>query len=385
MSELSSFAAAWWSWMVAMSWQAALLIAVVALLDRLSERAGWAQLRYGLWLLVAVKLALPPGLAASWSIGSLLVARSPDRITGTATAQPVPTESLLQPAVVYVALALWALGAITWLTVTLVRTGRFRRRQLAAAISVPVEIDRLLLSVSSRLGARRPRAVLSPEARAPFVTGLARPTIVLPADAVDRWSRTELQHILLHEVAHIRRRDLWIDACYLLLNAAYWFHPLVHFARRRAHTARELSADALAARLLGDGAPRYRDTLAQVAAETLLGRDALGAGFFDRGSTTCARLRALDRESWRSPGMRSAAAAPVLGALALVLLPMAPQASPSERLLADVATARSQLATVLEDRLGTGSLHHRYAVMALNAAERRFEESQKTTIGEDVE
>ena len=66
--HVNSMAANWWDWMWPMFWQVGLLISIIAAADLLLRKKAWPQLRYALWLLVLVKLVLPPGLSLSTSI-----------------------------------------------------------------------------------------------------------------------------------------------------------------------------------------------------------------------------------------------------------------------------------------------------------------------------
>ena len=64
----------WWSWMGPMFWQVSVLIVLIGAIDLLLRRWAWPQVRYALWLLVLVKLVLPPGLSLPTSITSPLIA-----------------------------------------------------------------------------------------------------------------------------------------------------------------------------------------------------------------------------------------------------------------------------------------------------------------------
>ena len=376
MSSVELVASGWWSWMTAMSWQAAVLVVVVAVLDRLLERTAWTQLRYGLWLLVAVKLVLPPELASRWSV-------VPRVLDGGA----VPAgEAAAIPRMLPAALAVWLAVALAWVGVTACRSWRFGRRQLGRSRPAPAAVLRPAEWAAARLGLRTARVRVSDVARSPFVLGLLRPTVVLPSEACARWTEGELRDVLLHELAHVRRGDLWVEAAFRLLNGIYWFHPLVYVMRRRAHATRELAADACAARHLGPDAGRYRQTLARFAAERLLGDRPAALGYFGGHSVTLARLRALDRGSWRSPRLRGLGAWVVVAVLAVLLVPMAsrPDGRRAE-LQRAVDDARSRFELVAEERPGTGSLHYRYAVMQLRAAEQRLADSTGSNVtgGED--
>jgi HEAT repeat protein/beta-lactamase regulating signal transducer with metallopeptidase domain len=102
-------------------------------------------------------------------------------------------------------------------------------------------VDRARNSLGARPNAR---IVISDRAAMPFTYGLLRPTIVLPASA-EEWTAERRRSVLLHELAHVRRRDLLTNAVVQLACAVYWFHPLVRLASRRVRIEAERACDAL--------------------------------------------------------------------------------------------------------------------------------------------
>ena len=68
---LNVIALNWWQWMWPMLWQVSLLIVIISTLDILMQRWVWPQVRYTLWLLVLLKLIIPP----SWSLPSGVISR----------------------------------------------------------------------------------------------------------------------------------------------------------------------------------------------------------------------------------------------------------------------------------------------------------------------
>ena len=217
-----------------------------------------------------------------------------------------------------------------------------------------------------RVGLRRaPRVVLHANAPGPAVFGLLRPVVLLPMRYANASNRGELDHVLLHECAHLRRGDLWMQALFALVNLVYWFHPLVFVARRRAHALRELCCDLTVARHLGGDTPAYRRTLIEAAGRTLLG-PATGAGFLPiRRSTILDRIRALEVESWRKPGWRRLGAAALVVILAVTVLPMAEQAAttlvPAPSLEQQLDDARTVLAKTLNEKPHYGCFHRQAA------------------------
>ena len=380
--EIASY---WTAWMIPMAWQATLLVLVVAAADRLLDRVGWMELRNGLWLLVALKLVLPPGLAGPWSLVSRWRARSPwsgtldtggsHRIELSEVVPAAPPEVLNEIALLL--LAIWAIGAIGTLVATVRRTRSFTRTMTMSARQPSPQVKRIANLAARDIGVSAPRTLVSDNARAPFVSGLFRSTIVLPEEA-NRWSDTELRHVLLHEMAHVRRHDLWTGSLFALLSGLYWFHPLVALASQRAHRARELAADAHVARRLGASASDYQATLTRLACKTLRPAHPEALGFLGSKSITMSRLRALDRATWRSSPAQTASAAALLFAMAIIILPMAPHpgraiaAAAKERTLAEEA-----FSSIAADRTQTGSLHYRYAVLRLWAADEKLKQVQR--------
>lgn len=90
-----------------------------------------------------------------------------------------------------------------------------------------------------------PRLLRSEEAKMPFACGVFHPTIVLPAES-DSWTLDRRRAVLLHELAHVRRRDLLGHTLGRLACALYWFHPLVWTAARALRSESERACDDLA-------------------------------------------------------------------------------------------------------------------------------------------
>ncbi|MCA9084435.1 MAG: M56 family metallopeptidase [Planctomycetaceae bacterium] len=77
----------------------------------------------------------------------------------------------------------------------------------------------------------------------PHVTGLLRPAVVLPISAVSGLTAEELELLLAHEVAHIRRRDLWVLPLQRMAETLLFFNPAVWLISRRLNVLREYCCD----------------------------------------------------------------------------------------------------------------------------------------------
>jgi beta-lactamase regulating signal transducer with metallopeptidase domain len=328
--------AAVWSWLAPVALQATPLLAGAWLLDRATRGRVWPELVATAWWLALARLVLPPTLASPWSLTSALGA--PALATGEVPAGASGDALVL----------VWLAGAGLCLAARMLR-----RRALARA---RVELGRdecpawhTALSDAARdLGlARVPRLGTLAGLATPAVSGSLRPTVWVPRAALARAPTAHDRHALLHELAHVQRGDLLRDELAELLRALFWFHPLVWLAVARLRALGELACDARVTRVLGSGAPAYRDTL------VLAAREALGLGaplgvraFLARSSALGARLAQLERPA-RTPLalVRATSAALALTLLACVL-PMAPATSAlrasAERVLAAHRAGASQ-------------------------------------------
>src|SRR6476646_10720337 len=85
---------------------------------------------------------------------------------------------------------------------------------------------------------------LTPNRLGPATCGIVRPCVVLPQELVDSLSSAELRLILLHELIHIRRRDVLVDKIASLVAIIHWFHPVAWLTRYFLRRERELACDA---------------------------------------------------------------------------------------------------------------------------------------------
>lgn len=178
-------------------------------------------------------------------VSDATLASSPEfDTTAPAVAQIAPARSKVTATI---ARALWstvrkAVGSIdiglvvllTWLTVTaclLVWTGigAIGAWRLSRRTATVLDDDLLLECERARrvLGLRRTVDVgVSSDVAIPMVVGALHPRVVIPASAA-AWTRERLRVVLLHELAHVRRRDgLWMLAS-RVVTSIFWFHPLV--------------------------------------------------------------------------------------------------------------------------------------------------------------
>ena len=161
-------------------------------------------------------------------------------------------------------IGIWLLGAAAILgriAVGLVAV-RFlsRRTQLITdAEWLPMAMD-----IAEELGVTpRLRFLRSGRASMPVAAGLFRPSVIMPADA-DSWSESRLRVVLLHELAHVKRRDCLTHVLAQAACAFYWFNPLAWLAVKRARAERERACDDLVL-ACGTRGSEYADLLLEMA------------------------------------------------------------------------------------------------------------------------
>lgn len=141
--------------------------------------------------------------------------------------------------------ALWLCGAVMiglFMAVSGLRLGRkIKKSSIAGQIT---RYESLLQSCKNKLGIkRRVRIVMQSHVKTPALFGLLRPQIILP-DYAENLSDAHLQHVIMHELSHLRRADGVVNSLLLLLQAVYWFNPLTWFLFKYIREDMELANDA---------------------------------------------------------------------------------------------------------------------------------------------
>lgn len=262
-------------------WQSSLLIAVVFCLDLSLRRRVRAAVRYGLWLVVLIKLMLPPSLALPTSLAWWLPSSKPAAATpqfnyvvkhgsGVVNRTPItPSVRHVTPAPTLSAdgcgIAVWA-GVTVLLLGWLVVHWRLVGRDIASAVPGTAELEAHVVAARHDVGLRRAvRVRLTGAPMSPAVCGLFRPVILLPRSLVEQLPPAQLRAVLLHELVHLRRADVWVNCLQALLQIVYWWHPLVWLANARIRRLREEAVDDAVLLVLREEADHYAPTLLEVA------------------------------------------------------------------------------------------------------------------------
>ena len=340
------------------------VLLVVVMAQTLLKRWLPAGFRHALWGLVGVRLLLPvlPAnpLATFWDsprepLATVLPGLDPLRELDTATlASALPRVAATEPE-----LGLWVL-AVLWLGVAailLVRRvgGHFAVRALVRRAR-PVEsgsMADLLASCRLSMGVRRPVQLLaSDEIEGPATYGLLRPVVLIPSDLFEGLEGPRLRHALLHELAHLERRDsFWLGLAQILV-ALHWFNPLMWWALRRFRTDLEMACDAtVLAHLETSERSGYGRTLLDLGVRSVVGA---ASPCFAVDSKQQLRRRILMISRFRPQSTRRTAILAALAAALVVVTLTDFQSSwassgDPETLAAEAATVAQELASRLQD------------------------------------
>ncbi|MCA9444992.1 MAG: M48 family metalloprotease, partial [Candidatus Omnitrophica bacterium] len=281
-----------------------------------------SPLRYGLLLIALLKFAVPPMLSLptglfAWApppqavavyapAVSIPDARPPvqpatftspstgieDRIpAGSGVIQPGTTATGSGPGESSLALTWKAqlmlvhiLGSLCGLLIIGFQVLRFRSSLRGAQEVREGDLYRLYQDLCEQFKLRRiPRLLITEEETSPAAFGLFRRTILLSESTVKKQSTDSIRMILAHELAHLKRWDLWINWLQLLLFTLWWFNPVYWYLSKKIRQTREdCCDDTLLSLDIGTG-ETYCDTLIS-AAEDLNHRTPIGAtlGFAEK-------------------------------------------------------------------------------------------------------
>lgn len=259
------------------SWQASLLALAILLLQSLLARRISAQMRYGLWSMVLLRLAIPLAIPSPLSAHNFYHSKRPAAVRSIASISSfvsnTPIVFSTSKPVVPIAPATWpqrlsriwlAGCGISALIIALASWRLSLRVRRLRSVTDPRLLE-LLASCAAALKIRRlPRLLTGPSAGGPALIGVIRPCLVLP-DAVLTFDKDALRLILLHELAHQKRLDVPANWLLALIQVLHWFNPFVYLICARIRADRELACDQRVLALTpSDNRPAYGRTIIQL-------------------------------------------------------------------------------------------------------------------------
>jgi len=269
------------------SWQvAALFLLVAAVTSAMKNRS--AHVRYLLWLIVVAKCLVPSMHTITLAVlpenkASEPVAAYPvERPNVAVMVEAVPTGPVTFPSMTVAAPPVkpsirdrlgevtlgqwsalgWVVGVVIFVLAAVVKALRvnrwLRRRRKALTDELQTAIENLLGDIGVRTV---PKVWLVEGIGQPFVWGLVRGGIYLPANFAGIEGDEHQRGILGHELSHILRFDAAVNVLQIIAQAIFWFHPFVWWANKRIRAEREKCCDEMAIARLGAKAKDYSSAI----------------------------------------------------------------------------------------------------------------------------
>jgi beta-lactamase regulating signal transducer with metallopeptidase domain len=289
---INSWTQGWLGIMGAVLWQSALLVGLATVIAWYLRRSS-PTVRYWLWQIVAIKLLLMP----FWTFAIPILAwpeskpldqsaeyKTPldrsqdmDRLKiinpvpltdggGTQTVSHTESRWKIFTAItwqtwlllIWLAIILWQIVRLLWQRLRLAKL-------LKQGVPASAELSALVAALAGQIGLRRVPAAVCVAGDCPlFVCGLRRPRLVLPGRLMASLDHAERRQVILHELGHIKRHDLFWGWPVEIARIVYFFNPLVYWAGYQLRLERELACDQLAMARSGHPPADYARTLVQV-------------------------------------------------------------------------------------------------------------------------
>jgi beta-lactamase regulating signal transducer with metallopeptidase domain len=271
---------------------AALIILAIAPLATFKFLSGETQPVH------ALQRGTSSGTASAKDFSSPIESESPIVFTAKPVAVKVNFAERLEKILPWL-VACWVAGVLACTARLFVGWLQIKSLQTRATVAVGEPWQNKLAALRQRLGVSRPvRLLQSALVEVPTVIGWLRPVILLPASCLVGLAPQQLEAILAHELAHIRRHDYLVNVLQNVVETFLFYHPAVWWVSRRIREEREHCCDDLAVEAYGDRIS-YARALASLEelrhAPALL---ALGAG----GAPLLGRIRRLAGKSANDTG-----------------------------------------------------------------------------------
>ncbi len=270
-------------WLLWASLQGTVLIILIVLIQKILRRRLPVRWHYLLWLLLLIRLAVPWLPESKLSIFNL-VPRSvqqgriietfsePKSTRGMGfyfsaesvdTQEPENNSEAISVRFARMLPLLWLLGTVVIASYVCMRSiGLWRTVKRERPITDQEILDlledcKMQMGVETIIG-----VVVSDRIKSPALFGFIRPRLLLPQGILETYGFEELRYVFIHELAHLKQRDIYFGWLIALLQVVHWFNPLMWFAFGRMRADREIACDRLAISTMEpDEPPKYGRTI----------------------------------------------------------------------------------------------------------------------------
>ena len=270
-------------WLLWASLQGTVLIVMIVLIQKILRRRLPAHWHYLLWMLLLIRLAIPWLPESKMSIfnlvprsvqqgriiesfsqsrstdpmGFYMHARSGNVQQTTEETETISVRFVRKLPVLWLAGTALLAGYVLMRSISLWRTVKRERPITGSEILDLLEDCKMQMGVETILA-----VVVSDRIKSPALFGFVRPRLLLPQGMLETYGLEELRYVFIHELGHLKQRDIYLGWLMALLQVVHWFNPLMWFAFGRMRADRELACDRLAISTMGpDEPPEYGRTI----------------------------------------------------------------------------------------------------------------------------
>ncbi|MGB2864731.1 MAG: M56 family metallopeptidase [Sedimentisphaerales bacterium] len=281
-----------WNYAAGVFIQASVLIVLLLILDFMLRKRVRAVFRYCLWMLLFIKLVLPASFTLPTGIGYWLGDYFPSEVSiakfmpqikeavplaidipqgytfsETPTINETVTTGIKLESISWQGLVFsgWLVGMLVLLAL-LVRRFCFVSELIANSRPANERSLEMLDECCCRIGIRQSVELrLTGDKLSPAVCGLFKPIILMPAALLKKLSREKLKAVMIHELAHVKRGDAWVNLLQTILQIVYFYNPLVWIANAMIRRAREQAVDEMVLVTLRPETKNYSNMLIDIA------------------------------------------------------------------------------------------------------------------------
>ncbi|WP_253200806.1 M56 family metallopeptidase [Clostridium sp. CF012] len=260
-------------WVLYSTALASILSLIILLFKLIIKDKLGVRLHYAIWLIVVIRLLIPYGLQSSLSVFNLIKFESGGIIQKTYTVSYETSKSInskkidtdVTPSVskamspnntsndnsipMYIKLIsyMWLLGVIILGFYTIVMTVKLKNKFKNCNVCENEEVKLLLIQCKNKLNLKSNIKILNTnQIKTPCILGFISPKLLLPIGIENCVNQNELEFIILHELAHVKRMDIIVGCISEALQIIHWFNPIIWYSFYRMSNDKELACDALA-------------------------------------------------------------------------------------------------------------------------------------------
>ena len=243
------------NWMLHTGLDVSVLIVLVLLFRRVFANIFGARAAYSLWILPFIRLVLPEipirisrpnwmGLAPDQSYEFLV------STVGIENSLPSSTAMNFNMPII----GIWLAGAAFFLAIHMLRQEQFVKSVQSNSAPMPKNVRDNIINIAKELGVSSvPDVRISTLNTGPLVTGMFKPVIILPRNFAQDYNDQQQVLALTHELAHIKRRDLWAAYAMLVFRCLNWPNPLAYYSAAKFRIDQEAACDAYVLKTMGGG------------------------------------------------------------------------------------------------------------------------------------